>query len=75
MKAIINGQETPVKYEYPKLMVNKHGIESSIGLLLAISENEVIHLVGKFKFKHTKDFQGLNLDFTPFTGTITLSND
>lgn len=75
MKAVINEKETLGKDEYPKLMVNKNGIESSIGLLLAISETEVVHLVGSFKFQHTKEFFRLNTDFTPFTGTITLSND
>ena len=75
MKAVINEKETPVKPEYPKLMVNKYGIESQIGLVLALSETRAIHLVGHFQFEYAEGFGNLHRDFTPFTGSITLSND
>ena len=75
MKAVINEKETQVKPEYPKLMVNKHGIESTIGLVLALSETEVLHLQSNFQFDYVPDFGNLLRDFTPFTGSITLSND
>lgn len=75
MKAVINEKETPVKPEYPKLMVNKHGIESAIGLVLALSETSALHLVGNFQFEYAEGFGNLHRDFTPFTGSITLSND
>ena len=74
MKVEINQTETN-KIEYPILMVNKRGIESQIGLVLALSERKVLHLEGNFKNEYRDGFLGLLDDFEPFTGTITLSND
>ena len=76
MKAVINEKETPVSDEYPKLMVPKTGIqEFGIGIIIALSEDEVFHLTGSFEFEYAKGFFRLKDDFTPFTGTITISND
>ena len=75
MKVEVNEKSVEQKSEYPKLMVNKDGIDSQIGLVLALSENEVFHLVGSFALQYTDSFFDLNKEFTPFTGSITLSND
>ena len=72
MKVEVNQTDNGIKY--PLLMVNKKGIESQIGLVLAISEKEVFHLVGNYKYVYSDNFKFLLDEFEPFTGTITLSN-
>lgn len=71
MKAVINEKETPVKPKYPYL-----GKQSSYlvaftsrdtGVLVS-GKNEAVKL-------YTESEEWEEDDFTPFTGSITLSND
>jgi len=73
MKAVINEKETPVKYEYPCLMI----ASKSTDIIVLMSEYGKGVIVGNDNALPLGAFKpDWNMDnFTPFTGTITLSND
>ena len=73
MKAVINEKETPVKDEYPCLKVSKN--TGNIVLFIASKTGVVVSVVNDFwELGEYSDGFAEN-DFTPFTGSITLSND
>jgi hypothetical protein len=73
MKAVINEKETPGKDQYPCLMI----ASKSTDIIVLMSEygkgvivgNANDSPIGAFKYDWNME------KFTPFTGTITLSND
>jgi hypothetical protein len=73
MKAVINEKETPVKDTYPCLKVSKN--TGNIVLFIASKTGVVVSVVNDFwELGEYSDGLAEN-DFTPFTGSITLSND
>lgn len=70
MKAVINEKETP---EYPCLKVSKN--TGNIVLFIASKTGIVVSVVSDlWELGDYSDAFAEN-DFTPFTGSITLSND
>ena len=71
MKAVINEKETPKQPEYPMLMKAESGMivlmkEDKSGVVIA---NPVLIHMGQYVHDWPMH------KFTPFTGSITLSND
>lgn len=83
MKAVINEKETPVKDEYPKLMVSSEKLGAThpgrIVLFTSPKEGTLLSQPSGGHYSSCKigEYDDCwNIDiFTPFTGSITLSND
>ena len=73
MKAVINEKETPGKDQYPCLMI----ASKSTDIIVLMSEYGKGVIVGNANALPIGAFKAdWNMEkFTPFTGTITLSND
>ena len=75
MKAVINEKETPKEAEYPKLMISQYTGNvvlfntDTTGVAIFLGDNNLSWVLGSYQ-------QCLDPSaFTPFTGSITLSND
>ena len=77
MKAVINEKETPVKPKYPYLGVSTNSNSDGLIVLFTGQTTGVVVNGSKSGFwnigNHTECWA--EDSFTPFTGTITLSND
>jgi len=71
MKAVINEKETPVKYPCLKVSKNTGNIVLFIGEKtgIVVSAHNDMWEIGEYSVGFAEN------DFTPFTGSITLSND
>ena len=83
MKAVINEKETPVKDEYPKLMISSENLGAThpgrVVLFHSAKKGTLLYqpsnsLYGTCETGEYEDCWNMKV-FTPFTGTITLSND
>jgi hypothetical protein len=72
MKAVINEKETPKEPEYPCLMIG--GTSKSVILFLTPRVGTVVYSAGCHDIGYYSNSWGMEC-FTPFTGSITLSND
>jgi len=75
MKAVINEKETPVKQSHP--WIGKwNGTEKLIVLFYAYESGIVIETTSPDWRRVGENYNNWSEDqFTPFTGSITLSND
>ena len=80
MKAVINEKETPAKDEYPKLMISTKSQTHPSRIVLFLDNKKGVLLQQPNDPHYDSSFVGEYCEwtieaFTPFTGTITLSND
>ena len=76
MKAVINEKETAVeKSKYP--YIGKHEVDGVYSIILFTSENCGVCLETNKEFDTKGEYSKRWMEdaFTPFTGSITLSND
>ena len=76
MKAVINEKETPVvKSKYP--WIGKHEVDDIFSIILFTSENSGVCLQTNKEFDNKGEYSTHWFEdvCTPFTGSITLSND